>query len=363
MTRTDEYWWNPFRGDAWDENRWSDCVRLDPVGARRALEGLRAVFPLRTLAGINAMSHPLGIDYSIAWNRWRLLEVGAILAELDATTVAEYRTRLAEATEYVGACAELQAGLLLRRLGFALRRDPANEVRQADGRRIPGPEFRAWQEERALGVEVKCLEPSKRTLGQRTAAVEALFAFGPLLPSGVGVEGTLNPDVFAEVTNGKWVDKKRLGELALDAAVALEEGGVAQTALGAFRASESGQSSVRGAAADHAYEAERLRSRLQKAAVQLAAIPEPGLILLSAARDYELLFRADAIAAALHEEWARSIAAVVIIMPTLPGFALLPIRGARFADLRPFRFENVRVCEKRHLHVDTFAFRRACEVI
>lgn len=363
MTRADEYWWNPFRGDAWDEERWSDCVRRDPSGARVALEGLRAVFPLRGLAAINGMSHPLGFDYLGAWNRWRLLEVGAIVAELDVTTVAEYRTRLAEPTEYVGACAELQAGLLLRRMGFALRRDPANEVRQADGKRITGPEFRARQGERALGVEVKCLEPSERTLGRSAANVEALFALSPLLPRGVGVEGTLNADVLVEVTNGKWVDKMRIGELALDAAVALEEAGAAHTALGEFRASESGQSSVSGTVADHAYEGERLRSRLQKAAAQLAAIPEPGVILLSAARDYELLFRADTVADALREEWARSIAAAIIIVPTLPGFALLPVPGARFSEFKAFRFENMRVCEKRHLHVDTFAFRRACDLI
>lgn len=362
MNAATDFWWSPFRGDPWREQCWKRYIVRDPAAVRRSLVALRAALPPARLARLNGVAHPLALDYVMSHSRWRLLEVGAMLAALPS--VGEFRGRLLNPEKYVPACAELQGGILLQRMGFDVERDPANAQREPGTDDVEGPDWGARQRAGRTGVEVKCPEQSERAIAQQTAAVETLFALGRLLPHGQGVDGSLNPTTLRTLTNRTWVNKERIQDCALDAAIGLDESGAVDTELGRFRYATSGQSSLGGLELDASHEEGRLRDSLQTAATQLQALlPDPGIVLLSTARDHGLAGRTDAISGMLAEDWARDIALVLVVVPTFPGFALLPVKGARFSDLRGFRFRNVRTCDRGHLHVPTFGGPRSCDGI
>jgi hypothetical protein len=345
-------WHVPFQRNWRAPEHWRDEMRRDPAAVRRALEGLGRLLPDQVVFGRDWSGHQAAADYILLRERWRLLEVGAMVANL--SSLGDYRERFLDPAKYHAACAELRVGLMLQRSGFEVTRDPVNTGRRARETRS-GPDWCARSADRAFGVEVKCPGDSDSAIGRIGFGVHVVETAMRLLPSDKPIRLAFNPATVASATAGRWFDKARAETLVLDALAEAETDGTSATELGAVAPGTPGFSpEIRPIPLDHEAETRRLRDTVHDAALQAHEFGEPGLVVLDSSLDRNLMRCCREIADLTREDWASELAAVLLVAPTCPGVAVTFVVGPRFDVLASASLPGLRRCTGEHLHVDTF---------
>jgi hypothetical protein len=281
-----------------------------------------------------------------------MLETGAVIARLPK--VADYPGRLLLAKSHLQTVAELRAALLLQRMGFRVRRDPANDHTTAQKRK-KGVDWLAIHSGGSLDVEVKCLSESDLMRARTLFTMHVTFAVTGLLNANQSLNLKLDPAVVADGARGKWANQPRAEALALDALVAAEATGSATTDLGVVTPVDQPFAPMIGpVASDEEHEAGRLRDLLEGTSVGQVSSKRPGVVIIDTSMDRALMWRSHSIADLMGEPWARKLAAVILVADTCPGFAITIVHGPRFQEFVSAKVRGPRVCSKGHFHVDTF---------
>lgn len=347
----------PFTADWAHPRRFAEYRWHHPADVDRGLAALERVLGEK-LFWEEYTQHPLGLDYSFRRRRWRLIEAGVMLADLPAP--GDYAQRLRDPNQYVAACAELQAGLYLRCLGFWVQRDPANAVRgQSAEAPETGPDWLAIAGPRMFGVEVKCPLESDEVIGLNRLRYAIFDACQQIAISHSGLDIQVRAEIVPSLVRERTVFPRRVEEVVLEALVDLKRRGHATTRLGLVRPSGTRMSSISLPPPSQEREVSRLRDLLQKAATQLGVLPHPGVVILDASYDRVLPFRCCDIAEILEEPFASEIAFVIVAVPTLPGAILTLIPGRRHAKFERCALPGLGFCG-RHLHVCTLAPKPDC---
>jgi hypothetical protein len=357
MSTATENWYVPFKGNWRDPRRWRNEMRRSPQGVARALVGLGRLLPDHVAFGTNWCGHQLCADLSLRRERWRILETGAMASLLPS--LEDYTSRLVD-HRYLETCAELRAGILLLSLGFRLVRDPANALHPRKARPEDpdgGPDWLAFRERLAFGVEVICPRESDDIFGLLKFLTHATFSAMSLL-QGRDVSISFDPPALRRLTNGSWFNAERTESMLLELLVAASATGSARTELGSIEPAKPGFGTMIGPVRhDEEHELQRLYGQLVHKAGQLRKLPHPGIIVLDSSQDSNSMRRCCAISSMLRDgwdTWAANVACVMLVASTWPGFALTLVAGPRYEAFEATPLPGLRVCARNHLHVDAF---------
>lgn len=343
----------PFQTNWHSDSRWRREISRSPRAVRRALTGYRRVLTDHNIFAQSWAGHPLPGEFALLAGRWRVLETGAVLAQLQH--LGDYPKRLLCAKTYLQTCAELRAALLLQLMGLRLRREPSNGGARAQEKRT-GPDWLAMHSKGCFGVEVKCPNESESLKACSQLVTQIVFRI-PELIGNKGVNIALNSDTIVESVVGNWPNVSRAEALLLDALVESELTGTSVTPLGTVSLASSG-SMIGPIPVDEDHEAERLRALLQGAAEQLRDWA-PGVAIIDTSADRALINRCCRVAELMSEPWASELALVMFVADTCPGFLVKLVPGPRFESLPSL---HVRTCAKGHFHVGTFRGCNSCDV-
>ena len=352
---TPEVAYYPFHANWHSDSRWRRELARNPQGVRRALDGYRRVLTDHSIFAQSWAGHPLPVEFALVAGRWRVLETGAVLAQL--RHLGDFRKRLLRAESYLQTCAELRAALLLQLMGLSVVREPSN-INARPHERLTGPDWLAIRAGKCFGVEVKCPDESEMLKARCRLTAECLFRV-PDLIGDKGVNIALNPDTIADSVVGNWPNMARAENLLLDALAESELTGSSVTPLGTVSPAPSGYASMVGPIPiDENHETERLRALLQGAAAQLRDWA-PGVVIIDTSSDRAVINRCCRVAELMSEPWAAELGLVMFVADTYPGFVVKVVRGPRFASMPPLR---VRTCAKGHFHVRCFGSSNRCDL-
>lgn len=345
----------PFPVNWHAESRWRREIYRNPSAVRLSLQGYQRVLTKESIFTQDWTHHPLAFEYWHVSGRWRMLETGYVLRFL--RKLGDYPRRLLNRKDYLQACAELRAMLLLRWMGFKTWREPSNRNAPAQSR-PKGPDLLAIRGHGRCGVEVKCPTESDSARGRTQLVSHIVFRTQELLPD-KQVNIALNPEAVANGVVGSWPNKRLADDLLLEALAESELTGASCTVLGRVAPAPPGFSSMIGPIPDdEKHEAERLRALLEGAATQLRAWA-PGIVILDSSADPSIMRRCCDIAALMSEDWAEGLGCVLLVASTYPGFVVTVVPGRRWRALPSLRG---RICSKGHIHIPTFDNRTICTV-
>lgn len=381
MIQTASTEWYPLGCDGvWlEETLWERNLRMlrsRNVG-RGALAALREVFtPKWSRVQTNVENvHPVVREAITIGGRYRLLEVGAMLAHMSEKK--KLRGRLLPAKEYDGTCSELRGGLLLRAAGAEVDWEPVKNG--------SGPDWRASWQAGVLGVEVKRPRTSQRAEDLNRVEMAFHFEFmralsDPPLRVDSGIWLTLHPSV--EILAPKNVlgfpDIEAVKLLARDAADHVRRNMPSPTSEGMFSAGRAGDFAVHlgageqpqvqfemyGLPGDDERHAKDLFDIIQEAAGQLGALKDtPGLVLLDADGAIGIVNqRANIYDTLRTEPWAKDLAGVVLVTRTSTSVEEVGesridtivhvVPGPRVSTLENTLLSCLRVCDREHFHSD-----------
>lgn len=384
--------WFPLRRDGmwlipayWERNL---RVLRSPKMGRRALAALTGVFTptwSRNQHGTQG-HHPVIYDQLTICGRYRLLEVGAMLAVMPERA-KRLRERLLPADGYRGSTAELRAGLMLLTTGAQIEWEPVS-----DG---AGPDWLARWNGGALAVEVKCPRESKRERERQTVLTEFMFEFTRSvgttpLPVDRGVWVTLCPNdtVLAKTVLGA-IDMAAVRLLARQTADIVRATLPTPLREGRFPAGPACdftiqlglgdepqvQFAMRGLEQDVEYDGQRIFETVREAAEQTRKVEGvPGLIVIDADDNYMLLNQVGNVYELLHSaSWATGIAGVAFVTATGTSDDQIKesrtdtivriVPGLQAEALTNTLLSGLRMCDQEHLHCDTLMVpARRCKV-
>lgn len=372
--------WCPLRRDGlWLERK--DWKR-NLVGLRRAKDGVAALAALKSVfipewsarqSGVQNL-HQVVYDALTVGGRHRLIEVGAMLSSM-STIPKRLRSRLLLRGEYPGVCSELLMAMLLRATGADFQFEPLKSGSGPDG-------IARWPEG-ALAIEVKRPNESARSLATQRIELDFFSEFqlavasSPLLVD-TGVWITLHVDTRQWPTTATGApDLERICALAREVAAIVRDRLVLPTASLYFAAAPgvdvdvqiglsdepSVQLGMLSRSADFEHSGQRIFQILQDAGHQLRRVPElPGLVVFDGDADLGILNHVAEIAEMLKEDWARDLAGVAIVTKTATAderskelrldTVVRIVNGSRADALADTLLKRLRVCERRHYHVD-----------
>ncbi len=333
---------------------------------------------------LSVVDHPVRIDNAWPWNRWRLLEMGHVLATVRCGRV---RDRLRDPNGYLGIQAELRAGALLGGLGAALSHEPRSPRAKVQGQKGGlRPDWRAEWPDGSVHVEVKLSHTSaqanarevwaslfsgegpgrgrprggarrRRALGQRSAQTKgSLMALAgasttAIVCRGVARQAATSLAALLRVRRPLGPVRGRF-TLALGCEVTLKartDGGSGLSFDGRVFVSDEHRITL------------RLTTHLKEAAEQLDDMPGGRVVLLDASHDSALRRPTRCVRDLLAEPWAARVAAVMIVYRHYPHCTVEVVRGwALDADpvSRLIR-AKLRRCNRRHHHAEVLATIKA----
>lgn len=358
----------PPDGEWTTDASWAEVTSLlaDPSDARRALDALRRIFPPRRVCGFEgARLHPLELDYLQCAARVDLIELGLALADLKPRRAAG---RLRNPLEYRTARAELQAGLMLHRMGATVEHEPTGAK--------TGPDWLASWPAGRIGVEVKCLATSRNAEALmlvdfhfNIAFMAALEGVRPSEPAWLTT--SIDPALVDElVFAGQLPRRERIEALGTDAAEHAKRNLPVPTAAGTYSMGRAGTFEIalgapgeprfhlqgRGLERDQAHESDRVYQEVQRAAAQLRALDLPGLIVLDMGRDGLLTNQYTALRELLEvESWAAHLAGAVFVDRFAAGtgrsHTVLHVVPGTLVEALDHTFgSGVIVCDAGHRH-------------